>query len=330
MSLFAKSRRQAGSAFFALLAFALCAASVAAEKTPRIGFLALDERHCRNEAFAAGLSDLGYIEGKNIRVECHHAGGRDEQMRSVAEKLARSRPAVIVALNHAWALPAQRATIDIPLVVIASGDPVASGFATSLARPGGNITGLTYFATELNAKRLEFLKAVVPDLKRVAVLKNPKSPPVLTNAYLQETRAAAQTFGIELIVVEATNESEIEQAFEQIVRAKAQAVYILATLAYGEMAQKIADLAKWNDLPSMHFHRRYPALGGLMAYAPDYDLLHHRAATYVDKILKGAKPGELPIAQPERFDLVINLGVARELGLTVPQSLLARADKVIE
>ncbi|UCH53860.1 MAG: ABC transporter substrate-binding protein [Pseudomonadota bacterium] len=330
MSFFARSYRRASTAVIALLVLVLCAVSLAAEKTPRIGVLALDERHCRNEAFATGLRELGYIEGKNIVVECHHAGGRDEQLPAVAEKLARSRPAVIVALSHAWALPAQQATKDIPLVVIASGDPVASGFATSLARPGGNITGLTYFAIELNAKRMEFLRAVVPELKRVAVLKNPNSPPILTDAYLRETRAAAQAFGIELVVVEATNEADLEQAFEQIVRVKAQAVYVLATLAYGEMAQQIADLAKWNNLPSMHFHRRYPALGGLMAYAPDYDLLHRRAATYVDKILKGAKPGELPIAQPERFDLVINLGIARELGLTVPQSLLARADKVIE
>ncbi len=299
-------------------------------KIPRIGLLTLEERHCRNEPFAAGLRDLGYVEGKNIAVECHHAGGSDESLPAVAGKLARSRPAVIVALNHVWALAAQQATKEIPLVVISSGDPVASGFAASLARPGGNITGLTYFATELNAKRLEFLKTVVPGLKRVAVLKNPKSDHALVDAYLRETRAAAQAFGIELLVVDAASEPELERAFDQMVQAKAQAVYILATLIFGEMAQKIADLGIWHNLPTMHFHKHYPAIGGLMAYAPDYDILHRRAASYVDKILKGAKPGDLPMAQPERFELTINLATARELGLKVPPSLLMRADKVIE
>lgn len=299
-------------------------------KPPRIGFLTLNEQQCRNESFAAGLRDLGYVEGKNIVIECHHAGGREVALPAVAEKLARSRPAVIVALNHVWALAAQRATKDIPLVVIASGDPVASAFAASLAHPGGNITGLTYYAVELNAKRLELLKTVVPGLKRVAVLKNPKSPPVLTNAYLRETHAAAQAFGIELIVVEAANELELERAFQRIVQAKAQAVYVFATVTFVEMAQKIADLAKWHNLPSVHFHKRYAALGGLMAYGPDYDILHRRSAGHVDKILRRAKPGELPFQQPERFELAINLETARELGLKVPQSLLVRVDKVIE
>ena len=306
------------------------AAAARSEKIPRVGFLVLEERQCRNEPFAAGLRELEYIEGKNIVIECRHAGGRDERLQSVADELARSRPDVIVALNHIWAQAAQQATKDIPLVVISSGDPIASGFAVSLARPGGNITGLTYFATELNAKRLEFLRALVPGLKRVAVLKNPKSPRILNDAYLREVRVAAEAFGIELIVVEATNEPELERAFEQIVQAKAQAVYILATLIFAEMGQMIADLAKWNNLPTMHFHKRYSMLGGLMAYAPDYDTLHRRSATYVDKILKGAKPADLPIEQPERFELAINLATARDLGLKVPQTLLQRADKVIE
>lgn len=299
-------------------------------KVPRVGFLALDEKHCRNEPFAAGLRELGYVEGKNIAVECHHAGGRDDALPAVAERLARSRPAVIVTLNHVWALAAQRATKDIPLVVIASGDPVASGFAASLARPGGNITGLTYFATELNAKRLEFLKTAVPGLRRVAVLMNPKSGRALVDGYLRETRAAARTFGIELVIVEATSEPELERAFDQIVQAKAQAVYVLATLIFGEMAQKIADLAMWHNLPSMHFNNRYPAIGGLMSYAPDYDILHRRTAVYVDKILKSARPADLPIEQPARFELHINQATARELGLKIPQSLLLRADRVIE
>lgn len=303
----------------------------AADKTPsRVGFLVSEERHCHNEAFAVGLRELGYVEGKNIVIECHHAGGRDEALPAVAEKLVRSRPAVIVALNHTWALAAHHATRDIPLVVISSGDPVASGFAATLARPGGNVTGLTYFALELNAKRVEFLKTLVPDLKRLAVIQNPRAPRILIDAYLRETRAAAQQYGIELMIVEATNQVELERAFKKLVQARVQAVYVFASLIFGDMMQEIVDLASWHKVPVMHFHKHYPAIGGLMTYAPDYELLHRRTATYVDKILKGAKPGELPMAQPERFELTINLTTARELGLKVPQSLLVRADKVIE
>ena len=315
---------------FLCLSASMTFAAAPPGKVPRIGFLVLDEKHCRNEHFIAGLRELGYEDGKNIMIDCRHAGGRDEALLPVAQELARSRPAVIVALNHIWALAAQQATKEIPLVVIASGDPVASGFAVSLARPGGNITGLTYFATELNAKRLEFLKTVVPGLKRVAVLKNPKSDRALLDAYLRETRAAARTFGIELVIVEATSEPELERAFEKIVESKAQAVFVLATLIFGEMAQKIADLAMWYNLPTMHFHKRYPAIGGLMAYAPDYEILHRRTAVYVDKILKGAKPADLPIEQPAQFELHINQATARELGLNIPQALLLRADRVIE
>lgn len=299
-------------------------------KPPRIGFLTLNEQQCRNESFAAGLRDLGYVEGKNIVVECHQAGGRDEALPAVAEKLVRSRPAVIVALNHTWALAAHHATQDIPLVVISSGDPVESGFAASLARPGGNVTGLTYFALELNAKRVEFLKTLVPGLKRLAVIQNPRTPRVLLDAYLRETRAAARQYGIELMIVEATNQAELERAFEKLVQAEVQAAYVFASLIFGDMMQEIVDLAAWHKLPTMHFHKHYPAIGGLMTYAPDYELLHRRTATYVDKILKGAKPGELPMAQPERFELTINLATARELGLKVPQSLLVRVDKVFE
>jgi putative ABC transport system substrate-binding protein len=304
-------------------------ATFATEPT-RIGLLGSDERHCADAPFRHGLRELGWIEGRDIVIECHHVGGRDEALSSVANALVRSRPAVIVALNHDWALAAQRATKEIPLVIISSGDPVASGFAASLARPGGNATGLTYYATELNAKRLELLKTVVPKLQHVAVLKYSKAPSVLVEAYLRETRAAAQTLRLELTVVEASNERELERAFDQMERARAQAVYVFSNRIFGEMAPKIADLASWHNLPTMHFHKSYPAVGGLMSYAPDYDLLHRRSATYVDKILKGAKPAELPIEQPTRFELIINLETARDLGLTIPQPILLRADRVIE
>ncbi|MBT9613265.1 MAG: ABC transporter substrate-binding protein [Burkholderiales bacterium] len=297
---------------------------------PRIGFLAFDEGSCRNEPFVTGLRELGYLEGKTIVIECRHAGGRDDGIQQAADALVRSKPAIIVAFGQQLIIPAQRATKTIPIVMLASGEPVESGFATSLARPGGNLTGLTYYATELNAKRLEFLKAVVPRLRRAALLVSPQAPAGLIRAHLRDTRSAAKVLGLEIVVVEAKGEADLERAFDEIVKARAQAVLILPYSAFAKNAQEIADIAKWRELPTIHFLTRYSALGGLMAYGPDYGILHRRAAAYVDKILKGASPAELPIEQPMRFEFSINLQTARELGLKVPQTLLLRADKVIQ
>lgn len=306
------------------------AAGTFAKDLPRIGFLAFDEQYCRNEGFAAGLRELGYAEGNNISIECRHAGGRYEALQSTADALARSKPAIIVAFGHPLAKVAQRATKEIPVVMLASGEPVESGFAASLARPGGNLTGLTYYATELNAKRLELLKAVVPGFRRVALLVSPEAPADLTATYLRDTRSAAKALGLEVVVVEAKGEADLERAFDEIAKSGAQAALILPYLAFAETAQQIADIAKWRELPTIHFLAHYSALGGLMGYGPDYELLHRRAATYVVKILKGAKPGELPIEQPTRLVFSINVATTRELGLKVPETVLARADKVIE
>jgi putative ABC transport system substrate-binding protein len=297
---------------------------------PRIGFLAFDEGSCRSEAFAAGLRELGYVKGKNIAIECRHAGGLYSGFQPAADALVKSRPEIIVAFGQPNIKAAQRATKDIPVVMLASGEPVESGFAASLSRPGGNLTGLTYYVIELNAKRLELLKAVVPGLRKVGVPVDPEASAELTRAYLRDIGTAARVLGIEPVVVEVKRETGLERAFDEMAKAGAQAVLILPYLAFMRDTQEIADIAKWRELPSIHVFPRYSALGGLMSYGPDFGPLQRRAAVYVDKILKGANPAELPIEQPTRFEFSINLETARELGLKIPQALLMRADKVIE
>jgi putative ABC transport system substrate-binding protein len=310
--------------------FAFAARAQPPAPVPRIGILAFDEGSCRSEPFAAGLRELGYVEGKNIAIECSHAGGLYSGFQPAADALVKSKPAIIVAFGQPNIKAAQRATKDIPVVMLASGEPVESGFAASLSRPGGNLTGLTYYVIELNAKRLELLKAVIPGLRRVAVPVDPEASTELTKAYLRDIRTAAKVLGLEIVVVQASGAADLERAFDEIAKAGAQAVLVLPYLAFIRDTQEIADIAKWRELPSIHVFTRYTALGGLMSYGPDFGLLQRRAAVYVDKILKGANPAELPIEQPTRFELSINLETARELGLKIPQSLLLRADKVIE
>ncbi|MBI3575282.1 MAG: ABC transporter substrate-binding protein [Gammaproteobacteria bacterium] len=320
------------------LAVALAAAGLwglaveadAAKQVARIGLLVTTESRCGNVPFREGLRELGYVEGKNIVIECRHSGGRDADIDAAAAALVRAKPDVIVALGHAPSEGAHRATRDIPVVATVSGDPVATGLVESLARPGGNLTGVTYYATELYAKRLEFLKAMVPNLKRVGLLVQPSASKGLTDSYLRACRTAAKELGLDLVQIEADNRDEIERAFETAVKEKVQALHVLGYLLYANEGQLIADLASFQRLPVIHFESNYAAYGGLMGYGPDYAWLHHRTAYYIDRILKGAKPGELPVEMPSRLHLGINLTTARELGLKVPQSLLMRADKVIE
>lgn len=313
-----------------LLAFGV----YAERKSPaRIGFLAWDAASCRSDAFILGLRDLGYVEGKNIVVECHHAGGRYEGLVPAAAEAARRKPDVIVAITHTYAEAAKRATRDIPIVMIVGGDPVAAGLVTNLARPGGNITGVGHFSPELNAKRLELLRSIAPHIKRVAALsfhEGPGNPARMDDLFVHESKAAAKTLGLELLIVEVRGPDDLARAFGEIAGTRAQAVDILPNRLFAAEAQRIADLAMWQRLPTIHWYKPFPAMGGLMAYGVDYDAVHRRAAVYVDKILKGAKPGELPIEQPPQFELTINLKAAHDLGLKVPQSLLLRADKVIE
>jgi putative ABC transport system substrate-binding protein len=314
----------------ALSALPAAGADPTARKIQRIGVLAPDARYCNIPQLTEGLRELGYVEGHNIAIECRHANGRYQDLPAAARELVRMKPDAIVARTHPVAEVVLQATRDIPVVTVASGDPVAAGWATSLARPGGNFTGLTYFAWELYAKRLELLKAVVPDLKRVGLLVQTNESKILTEIYLRVSRASANELGLELVVIEANDKEAIERAFETMANAKIRAVHLLGYLVYGEEAQLIADLAKFHNIATMHFLHGFPSMGGLMGYGPDYPEMRRRMALYVDKILKGAKPADLPIEQPTRIVFSINLATARELGLQVPQSLLLRADRVIE
>jgi putative ABC transport system substrate-binding protein len=296
----------------------------------RIGVLATDARYCGYPELREGLRALGYVEGRNISFDCRHANGRYQDLPAVARELLRLKPDVIVPRTHPVAEVALRETRDIPVVTVASGDPVSAGWAASLARPGGNFTGLTYFAWELYAKRLELLKVMLPDLRRVGVLVQTNESKTLTEIYLRVSRASAKALGLELVVFEANDHAGLEQAFGAIAKANIRAVHVPGYLIYGEEAQKIADLARFHGIATMHFLHNFPSSGGLLGYGPDYPEMRLRMAPYIDKILKGAKPAELPIEQPSRLMLSINLATAHELGLKVPESLLLRADNVIE
>lgn len=301
-----------------------------AKPLARVGLLVLAERGCGNSAFREGLRERGYVEGQHFVIECHHNDGREAGIDNGAASLVRAAPDVIVAIGHAASVAAHRATRDIPIVMSASGDPVTEGLVASFARPGANVTGVTYYSTELYAKRLELLRTMVPDLKRVALLTQPSASRGLTESYLRACRAAARELDLELVLIEADNQDEIDRAFETAASHKAQAMHVLGYLLYAEEAPRIADLAAFHKMPTMFFYSEYATFGGLMGYGPDYSMLHRRAAYYVDRILRGARPGDLPVELPAQLRLGINLTAARDLGLKVPPTLLLRADRVVE
>jgi putative ABC transport system substrate-binding protein len=316
----------------AILAIVVTAPATMAQDTKiaRVGLLGLTERECGNEALRDGLRELGYVEGGNLVIACRHGGGRYEDLQVAADELARTKPDVIVALTHLTADAAHRATRQIPVVFIASSDPVVGGFAASLPRPGGNMSGLTYYAGELNAKRLELLKAVAPKTRRVAVLSSPYMSPSVNAVYVRDVTAAAEALQLDIRVVEATGGTDLERAFDEMAEWKADALYILPTIIFAYEAQQIADLARWHRLATMHWYKPFAAMGGLMTYGVDYPALQRRAAVYVDKVLKGSNPADLPIEQPTQYELHINRQTADELGLTIPQSIALRADRIIE
>lgn len=316
----------------AMLVIGLTAQATLAQdhKIARVGLLALDAHECGNEPLRSGLRELGYVEGGNFVIECRHGGGRSDGLTLAAGVLARTRPDVIVALTHLTAAAAQRATPKIPIVFIATSDPVLGGFAASLAHPGGNMTGFTCYAGELNAKRLELLKAVAPGIRRVAVLSSPDLAPNVNAVFIRSVTAAAGALQLEIRVCEASGSDDLERAFDGMAQWHADALYVLPTVAFAYEAQRIADLAKWHRLPTMHWYKPFAAMGGLMAYGVEYPALQRRAAVYVDKILKGANPSDLPIEQPTQYELVINRETANELGLTIPQSIALRAERIIE
>jgi len=301
----------------------------AAEKLPRVGFLAFQEGGCRNQPFHDGLRELGYVEGQNFTFDCRHAQGRFEALDAAAAELVRAKPAVIVVFGHAPTRAAQRATQDIPIVMSASGEPVEMGFAQSLARPGGNITGVSYFNTELNIKRLEYLKTLLPTLKRLGVLMHAGIPTDLIDAYLRDCEAAGKTLGFKIEVVKFAKLEDLDRVFEGMVRSGAQALFVAPMREVAAETKRLVELSNHHRLPTIHFRKAFAKEGGLMSYGTDYAVLYRRTATYVDKILKGAKPAELPVEQPARFEFVVNVKTARTLGLTIPPELLLRANEVI-
>ena len=325
--------------FIALLsgaaaAWPLGASAQQTAKVPRIGYLAanLATAPQLTEAFRQGLHDLGYLEDRNVVIEYRDAEGKLERLPALATELVALKVDVIVtAAGTRAALVARQATRALPIVFIAVGDPVTSGLVTSLARPGGNVTGLSLLFPELVGKCLEYLKQAVPGVSRVTVLWEPSAVAERTEKdILKAAEVAARALGVRPQFIEARGPADIDRAFSEMARAHAGALTVLSTPMFARERRRLVDLAAKNRLPTMFSFREYVDAGGLMSYGPKLADLVRRAATYVDKILKGAKPADLPVEQPTKFELVINLKTAKSLGLAVPPSLLARADEVIE
>jgi putative ABC transport system substrate-binding protein len=319
--------------FIGLLAVSSISFAQQPAKLWRIGFLTASSRQLmvdlgRSDGFMKALRELGYVEGENLVIEWRFADGDYERLPSLAAELVRLRVDLIVAAPSPAIRAAQQATATIPIVFATASDPVGNGFAASLARPGGNLTGLSNSNLDVSAKTLELLKAVSPKMSRVAVLRNPGDPSEA--ALLRTIHAAARQIGVESFSVDARTLEEIERAFAAMKRERADDLVIAADAVFSMQRQQIAELAIKYRLPSITQSVIYAKAGGLMSYGQDLAEDYRRAAVYVDKILKGAKPGELPIEQPTRFRLVINAKTARALGLPIPQSLLVRADEVIE
>ncbi len=281
-----------------------------------------------HQAFRQGLHDLGWVEGKNISIEYRYAEGRADRLPDLAADLVRLKVDIIVASIGTDALAAKNATRAIPIVMAAAGDPVAGGLVESLARPGGNITGLSQIAPEMAGKRLELLKEIVPQLSRVAVLWNPQG--TTSPLTWKEMQLPARALGLQLHSLEVRSSSEFAKALEDATRARAGALAIAPDPLFAGDLKRMADLAAKSGLPAIFHLAEFVHSGGLVAYGPDRSDLFRRAASYVDKILKGAKPADLPVEQPTKFELVVNLKTAKALGLAIPRSVLLRADHVIQ
>jgi putative ABC transport system substrate-binding protein len=305
----------------------LAARAQQAGKIISIGILAIEDLP-PIDTFRQTLNDLGYVEGKNVRFEHRYARGRNERLPELANELVGLKPDVILTWGVEATLAAKQATETIPIVVGAAGDPVGSGIVTNLARPAANITGFSSLSVELDAKRLEMLKEMVPGLSRVALLFTPM------NRYIplamESARRGAETLRASPVLYEVGDITTLEATFVKLTKERPDALLVLGDQFLLSQRSRIAQFAIENKMPSAYTFREHVEAGGLLAYSPNYHDLFRRAAEYVDKILKGTKPGELPIEQPTKFDLVINLKTAKALGLTVPPSVLARADEVIE
>jgi putative tryptophan/tyrosine transport system substrate-binding protein len=300
------------------------------KKTPRIGYLtvaSLSSNVARVEAFRQGLREHGYFEGKNIVIEWRSGEGKLERQGELTSELVHLNVDVIVTSGPSMTRAAKEATATIPIVMAQDTDPVGNGFVASLARPGTNITGLSVLSPELSGKQLELLKEIVPKLFRVAVLGNSNEP--ANRKTLKEIESAAGTLGVQLQPLDVTSPKDIETAFRAATNAHADALLVLASALLADHRARIANLALKRRVPVMYFSGISVEAGGLMSYGPSLTDLSRRAATYVDKILKGAKPADLPVEQPTKFELIINLKAAKEIGLTIPPNVLARADRVI-
>ena len=318
-----------------VLALSLALAPLAGEaqqagKMPRIGVLGgtRSANPARIKAFREGLGELGYVEGKSIVIEWRFLEDKGDRLPALAVELTRLKVDVLVAFGPASTQAAKEATNTIPIVMAQVNDPIGAGFVASLARPGGNITGLSLMASELSGKKLELLKEIVPKLSRVAVFGTSTLPG--NEQSVKETELAAKTLGLQLQYLGVEDPKDLDTAFRNAVSWRAHAIIVLQSPVFGSRRKALVELAVKNRLPAMYPHSEYMDAGGLMFYGPSISDLFRRAATYVDKILKGAKPADLPVEQPTKFELVVNLKTAKALGLTIPQSVLLRADQIIE
>ncbi|MGE5306109.1 MAG: ABC transporter substrate-binding protein [Alphaproteobacteria bacterium] len=295
---------------------------------PRIGYLQIDSRlGPQVEAFLQGLRELGYVEGKNIVIEYRgDPERREDRLPELAADLVRLKVDVIVALDPPAARAAMGATKTIPIVMRSTADPVQAGFVASLARPGGNITGVTSISADLYGKRLELLKEIILRLSRVAVLRNPGR----SNSDFKAMQSTARALDLQLQSLEVRGPNDFENAFRAAAKARAQALITIRTPIINDQRKQIADLAIKSRLPAIYDDRAYIDAGGLMSYGTNLRDLYRHGAVFVDKILKGANPADLPVEQPTKFELVINLKAAKQIGLTIPPNVLARADRVIK
>ena len=296
-------------------------------KIPRIGYLTLASSSSnlpRREAFREGLRHLGYIEGQNINIEYRYADSRTERLSELVADLVRLEVAVIVAGGTQVNLATKKATGTIPIVMANADDPLGSGLVESLARPGTNVTGLSSMSLELSGKRLELLREAFPKIRRLAVLWH-----TLSNPAFKETQGAAAPLGFVIRSLEVRGRTELESAFPLITKERVDGLFPVTSAFMSANRKPIVEFAAKNRLPALYPNDEYVADGGLMSYAADVHEMHRRAATYVDRILKGAKPSDLPVEQPTKFEFIINLKAAKQIGLTIPPNVLVRADKVI-
>jgi putative tryptophan/tyrosine transport system substrate-binding protein len=323
------TRRQFITLLGGAAAWPLAARAQQPGKAARIGYLAIRAPMSADEALLQALRELNWIEGRNIVIERRFSAGNFDRLREFAAELVRLKVDAIVAVASASTQAAKDATASIPICFVNAGDPVGQGFAMSLARPGGNVTGVSFDASpDITAKQLQLILETVPKASRVAVLWNPTSP--FLRSYWSVAQAAAPALGVVLQSLEVQDASQYETAFKAIGRDRADALVVLSDSFATFHRARIAELAAEHRLPVLYGHRQYVEAGGLMSYGPSLFDVYRRAAAYVDKILKGTRPADLPVEQPTKYELVINLKTAKALGLELPPTLLARADEVIE